>query len=77
MLQIEGLMIIALDIYDAENNSVYQWSYGYDSGINTDYWDGQSNDGSKLDKGKYMVRQHKDQSRFMYLNTFSASRIWA
>ena len=65
-----------MQFYDADDKLVYQRSRYYDSGSNTDHWDGLLNDGSKLDDGKYYARLYREQDRFMYLIPINVQRIW-
>ncbi len=65
-----------IEIYDNEDKLIYQRSRFYDSGANTDHWDGVISDGSRLGDGDYYARLYRENDRFIYSIPVSIERIW-
>lgn len=65
-----------IEFYDESEHLIYKRSRYYQSGSNTDHWDGVTYDGSKLGEGQFYARLYREQDRFMYLIPVKIQRIW-
>ena len=65
-----------IEFYDAEDKLIYQRSRYYESGANTDHWDGVIYDNAKLGDGDYYAKLYREEDRYMYLIPITVQRIW-